>query len=213
MEAPHTPRKAIITRPCHEASTVTRTRFFNAFDAHSPGESLPQLIKKINFPYTLRTAEKWLKRRKQNPTTDTYRRPGKNRPGRPYLLSNEQLHALVDPKQNPIRNLGWESQIEYHHLPVSKRTLQTNLYKRTKKARRYKKARVRRISVKNKRERVAYGQEHRGKTVENFWQFVHFSDEAHIDPQKLGQEYVLREQGTRNDPENFQKDGPKIKGK
>jgi hypothetical protein len=99
-----TPPEAIQAQSRKEASTITRTRFYNTFDCRSPGESLPTVLEKIDFPYTLRTAEKWLKQRKQQPTTDPYRRPGKHRSGRPRSLIDDQLHALVDPKRNPIRD-------------------------------------------------------------------------------------------------------------
>jgi len=36
--------------------------------------------------------------------------------------------------------------------------------------------------MKNKQERVEYAQEHQDKTVDGFWQYIYFTDEAHIDP-------------------------------
>jgi hypothetical protein len=40
--------------------------------------------------------------------------------------------------------------------------------------------------------------------VDDFWQFVHFTDEAHVDPSELRQGYILRVEGTRYNPENTQ---------
>ena len=74
-------------------------------------------------------------------------------------------------------------------------------------------ARVTSISRKNKQERVEYGKEHQDKTVDEFWQFVHFTDEAHIDPAQTSQMWILREQGTRFEPENLQHKPFKIKQK
>ncbi len=38
------------------------------------------------------------------------------------------------------------------------------------------------ISEKNKDERVSYGEEYKDKTVDDFWRYIFFTDEAYIDP-------------------------------
>jgi hypothetical protein len=65
------------------------------------------------------------------------------------------------------------------------------------------------ISPKNYRLRVQYGHEHKDKSIDDFWQFIYFTDEAHIDPSSQGQGHILREQGTRMDTENIQERGEK----
>jgi hypothetical protein len=65
------------------------------------------------------------------------------------------------------------------------------------------------LSLKNHGERVHYGAAHQYKTVHDFWQYVYFSDKAHLDPSSQSQGYILREQGTRNDAENIQERGEK----
>jgi transposase len=65
------------------------------------------------------------------------------------------------------------------------------------------------ISAKNKKERVKYGKNHLYCTVHDFWQYVFFTDEAHIDPSSQGAGYVLRERGYRLDTENIQERGEK----
>jgi len=62
---------------------------------------------------------------------------------------------------------------------------------RRNKARRFKKVVIRAISKANTRARETYGYYHIGHTVENFWQFIHFIDEAHMDPNQMHQEFVL----------------------
>jgi hypothetical protein len=42
-----------------------------------------------------------------------------------------------------------------------------------------------------------------------FWQFIYFTDEAHLDPSSQAQGCILRERGTRTDAENIQKRGEK----
>ena len=41
------------------------------------------------------------------------------------------------------------------------------------------------VSAKNCRERVAYREEHKHKSIEDFWSYIFFSDEAYIDPTSL----------------------------
>ena len=60
------------------------------------------------------------------------------------------------------------------------------------------------ISKANKAQRVKYGLEHWEKTIEAHWQYIHFTDEAHVDPSSMGAGYILREEGTRENPENIQ---------
>lgn len=129
--------------------------------------------------------------------------------GQPYNVSDQQIQALLSPS-NPVRSLPYDAQIEYHHLPLhgkhAERTLQTNLQKRTNGARRYKKTKVKAISSTNKEKRIAYGEKRKHDTIQSYWQFVYFTDEAHIDPSEFYSHYVLREPGkdARLAPENLQ---------
>jgi hypothetical protein len=95
-------------------------------------------------------------------------------------------------------------------LPVGKRQLQRKLKEHTNGGQRYKCALIKKtLSAKNRREREAYGREHVDKSMEDFWSYIFFSDEAHIDPTSLAVEDVLRERGTRYDTENIQERGEK----
>ena len=62
----------------------------------------------------------------------------------------------------------------------------------------------REISKKNREERVVYGLENESKDFWGFWQYITFSDEAHYDPDEQPKRHILREQGTRLDPDNMQ---------
>ena len=117
---------------------------------------------------------------------------------------------LVSPSRNPVRNQLYEAQIEYYHLPIKKRTLQAGLKRYTKGAQRYKIAFVKkRISAVNKQKRASYGFENQNKTIEEYWQYYIFTDEFYIDPSSTAQGNILRERGTRTDPENIQEQGEK----
>ena len=67
------------------------------------------------------------------------------------------------------------------------------------------------ISAKNKRDRVKYGKTHKDKTIDDFWSWIMFTDEFHVDPAAIGAAYILQEAGTRTDSENIQ-ERPQIEG-
>jgi hypothetical protein len=117
---------------------------------------------------------------------------------------------LVSPSRNPVRDQLFEAQIQHHNLNVSTRTLQRSLKRDTNGGQRYKQAYIqKKLSKKNRELRVNYGQEHQDKSIDNFWQYIFFTDEAHIDPTSNSQGFILREQGTRNNTENIQERGEK----
>jgi hypothetical protein len=93
----------------------------------------------------------------------------------------------------------------FHNIPGSTRQLKRRLKVETNGAQRFKQAYVKKeISAKNLRERTGYGRNHKHKTIEDHWQYIFFTDEAHIDPSSCVQGLILREKGTRTDPENIQ---------
>jgi hypothetical protein len=53
-------------------------------------------------------------------------------------------------------------------------------------------------------ERVVYGKEHKDKPVEDFWSYIFFTDEAHIDSTSQAVGDILREQEKRYNDENTQ---------
>jgi hypothetical protein len=63
------------------------------------------------------------------------------------------------------------------------------------------------ISVKNKEERVKFGIRHEHDTIEDYWSHICFTDEAHVDPTSQAVGDILREEGHRYDDENIQERG------
>ena len=105
---------------------------------------------------------------------------------------------LVSPSRNPVRNQPYDAQIAYHNIPVKRRQLQRKLREHINGGQIYKAAFVKKeILAKNKEERVAYGKEHKDKTVNNFWRYIFFADEAHIDPTAQQAPGILRERAKR----------------
>ena len=69
--------------------------------------------------------------------------------------------------------------------------------------RRFKKVKIKAISVKNKTARVRFGEALKHESIWSYWQYVYFSDEAHFDPGEVPREYILRLEGTRYEVENM----------
>ncbi len=187
-----------------EADTIKRTRFFNAYDDHYTYQSLRSIA--ADSGTTVSSAHRWLQQRDAL-GSPAYRRTRKRSSylGRRSRVSKEQCQMLVSPSRNSVRNQSYEAQIRYHKLGVKKRQLQRRLKACTNGAQMYKQAYIQKeISEKNLKERIKYGQENEDKSVEDHWQFIFFTDEAHIDPSSLRVGTILRERGHRYDPENIQ---------
>ena len=119
--------------------------------------------------------------------------------------------ALVS-LSNPVRKQPYDTQIAYHKLPVKRRQLQRKIKEHTKGGGWYLCAYIEKvISDNNHAERAAYGDKHIYKPLFGFFDHIVFTDEAHIDPTSQAQWKVLREQGTRDLPENIE-ERPPLKG-
>ena len=192
-----------------EFDTPKKTRFFDAYDHRKAGASVRSIAKEQHIGKT--TAHTWLSQRATLGSV-AYRstRKRSEKLGAPSKLCKEQCLQLVNPFRNPVRDQQHEAQIEFHHLNVSKRTLQRALLQHTNKARRYKQAYIKKkMSKNNLKSRQRYGQLHQDDTIEGCWRWKLYTDEAHVDPTSQIQGEILREQGTRYDPENIQERGSK----
>ncbi len=119
---------------------------------------------------------------------------------------------LCSPSRNLVRKQPYEAQIEYHKLPVKKRQLQNIIKRHTNGGGRYVYAFVKKeISQKNKTERVTYGTEHNYDPLFGFFDYIIYTDEAHVNPTSQAQGRVTRERGKRDDPENIE-ERPPLKG-
>ncbi len=197
----HTPPRG--TEEAVEADTVKKTRFFHAYDKEISFKSLRQIAREEQTDEG--TARRWIKQR-NNIGSLAYRHTRKmsNKLGRRLKITKKVCKILVSPSRNPVRNQLYDAQIAFYNIPVKRRQLQKKLREHTKDGRIYKAAFVKKeISEKNKDERIAYGEEHKGKTIDSFWKYILFTDEAHIDPSAQQAPGILREAGTRYDDENI----------
>jgi hypothetical protein len=127
-------------------------------------------------------------------------------------VTKAECKMLVSPSRNPVRKQPLDTQIAYHGLKVKERQLQRKLKEYTKGGGRYKCAFIKKvISKKNRQERGTYGNDHVYDPLFGFFDHIVYTDEAHIDPTSQAQGRVLREQGTRDNPENIEERLP-LKG-
>ena len=132
--------------------------------------------------------------------------------GHKSKVTKSMAKMLVSPSRNPVRKQPLEAQISYHNIPVQKRQLQRMLKRHTKGGGRYLCAFVKKvISTKNRQGREKYSNDHVYDPLFGFFDHIVYTDEAHVDPTSQAQGRVLREQGTRDNPENIE-ERPPLKG-
>ena len=195
-----------------EHNTPQKTRFFNAYDGREPGQSQNSVAAQCGIAHS--TASKWLHDRSKR-GKEAYRRvrPLSKHLGKPFRIPLNKLRDLTVPSKNAVRNENLKVQIKHHKLPIKKRALQRNLHTRLRKAALYKAAYSKPISDANRAKRVTYALQHQEHSIGGFWHRVVFSDEAHVDPGSSKTPYILREQGTRYEPENLMERPDKIGNK
>ncbi|KAF2416964.1 hypothetical protein EJ08DRAFT_708747 [Tothia fuscella] len=185
-----------------EGDTEKRTRFFTMVDT---GLSIKEARSDPRVNIHRNTATNWLKQR-ANIGSPAYRRIRKEAMrtgtlGHPRQINDSTLDFLHSAK-NPHRRQNLEFQLDVYNIPVIVRCAKANLSKR-KDARRYKMRVVHAIAKGNMVKRVVYGHDHKDHTVENYYQYVVYRDEACIDPTSLwGSDWILRQRGTAYEPEN-----------
>ena len=199
-ERPQTPRRKTARR---EHDTIKKSRFFEAWDNRDEDESLLSICKRKEIPHP--TALYWLRQRTiLGDIAQRRTRPLSNNLGRKETVPKETYKFLVS-NENSVRDQLYDYQIEYHELGVSARTLQRGLKRHTRGAQRFKRAFTRKtLREVNRKKRYKFGKQFEDETVDTFWQFLFFTDEAHIDPSSQGVGHILREEGTRYDTENIQ---------
>lgn len=197
------------TRPSRpgDYDTPTKSRFYAKLVEQYPSRSINAISR--DFAPSTPTGKRWAREWRELGSPALRRlRPQSEHAGRPSKITKEACKMLCSPSRNPVRDQQFEAQIEYHKLPIQKRQLQRKLKELTNKAQRYKQAYISKtVSQNNLKERENYGLRWRGKSIEEHWQWLIFTDEAHIDPTSQAQGNILREQGTREDSENIQERG------
>ena len=213
MQPHHTDGTPPSTPKRQEYDTPRRVRFYALYDTRQSDEEVKTIATRIGISKA--TGNRWLRQR-QNLGSPAMRRTRKlsTRLGRHQKVPPERIKMLVDPEQNPVRDQRLEAQLAHHHINLGVRQLQRRFAQDTNGAQMYKMAYTKKkLSSVNKRKRIAYAKEHENKTIGNFWRYVLFTDEAHVDPSSECQGRTLRERGTRYDIENIQERLPKTGSK
>jgi transposase len=188
-----------------EWSTPKKTAFFELWHEEKEGKSLRQVAKLAGVPEA--TARTWIKCRYDygTPIASQRKRKWSESLGRPEKVTKEDVQLLLSPSRNPVRNQPMVAQAKYHQIEASERTLQRQTKRYSNDAKLYKQAYVDKVlSDSNHSARWDYGQVYGDKTIDNFWRYIMFTDECHIDLATSRQGHILRERGTRYNQENIQ---------
>jgi hypothetical protein len=107
-------------------------------------------------------------------------------------------------EDNLVRDQSWVIQIHHFELNCTSRTMQRACKRHRSKAERYKMTKIKLISSENKKLRKEYDLRHQTKTIESFWQYIHFTDKAHFDSNETYSKRVLHEEVTQYEASNMQ---------
>ena len=194
-----------------EATTRRKCKFFDTLATYRGSRSLRSISKQCGISSSC--GDKWKEqwdsmgseaKRKTRTKSQALRAKSK--------VTKSMCKMLCSPSRNPVRKQPLDTQIAYHNLPVQKRQLQRKLKEHTKGGGRYLCAFVKKvISSKNKEQREEYGKDHKWAPLFGFFDHIVYTDEAHVDTTSQAQGRVLREQGTRDNPENIE-ERPPLKG-
>jgi hypothetical protein len=114
------------------------------------------------------------------------------------LLETLSATSFIKPKSNTTISI------------LSPCILQQRLQQTTNKAQQCKQVYIQKnILKKNCILYTECSQEYQDKTIDNFWQFIFFSNKVYIDPSSTAQGYILQEQGIQYNTENIQERGKK----
>jgi transposase len=205
----HTPSPEPLAN--REATTTRKCRFFDALSRDGGSKSLRSISKACGIGET--TGRDW-KKQFENMGSLAKRKTRKRstKLGRRSKVTKSMCKMLVSPSRNPVRKQPLDTQIAFHDIPVKTRQLQRKLKEHTKEGGRYLCAFIKKeISEKNHKERAQYGDCHIYDPLFGFFDHIVYTDEAHVDPTSQAQGRVLREQGTRDRPENIE-ERPPLKG-
>jgi hypothetical protein len=183
-----------------EADTIRRTDFFHVFDQRGKKSTKTMCTeKKVSYE----TKRSWLQQR-NTLSTAAFRRIDKARTERPLKMTNDQLTEMLNDEKNLVRDQSWEIQIDHFQLNCTSRIMKRACSRRQLKADRYRMIIVKLINLKNRQLRVEYDHRHVIETMNSFWQYVHFTNETHLNSNKIFAKRVLREQSTRYEAANMQ---------
>ena len=184
-----TPPRRIKNR---ELNTVQKTSFYNAFDTRPADQSIRRFATANGYIYE--TARDLVNERKRiGPLAYRHSRARSNKLGRPCKISKTTCRKLLSPS-NPKRYLPYNDSIAYFDIDACVRTIQRAMKEHTNHAQRYKMAMISgELKTVTKRKRVECGTAYEHDTVENFWQYVTFTNEVHVRMETTASGYVLRE--------------------
>ena len=190
--------------------TIKHTRFFDAITFEGGKKSVHAIAAEVNIHHT--TAYRWLQQKTLlgSPAYCNNRKQSKIL-GHKSKLSPKTCKFLVS-NNNPVQNQLLDTQIEYHHIPLSQHQVTRKLKEHTNRGQIYKAAYIQReYTRQNLDKQVIYDTAHKDKPLFGYWDLVYFTDKAHINPSQIYKGGILRERGQCNNSNNIQQ-LPKLAG-
>ncbi len=111
---------------------------------------------------------------------------------------------MLNVQKNLVRDQAWKMQINLFQLNCTFRTMKRACSQRERKIDRFCMIIIKLINLKNKQLRVKYNRRHVIKTMNSFWQYIHFTNEIHFDLNEIFSKKMLREKDTRYENANMQ---------
>ena len=181
--------------PSHYYRTPQRVRFFDAYDRRQPAQTLLAFCiqyKHEEWCPSQPTASRWIRQRQERSKSPERRPAPSKKIGRPRIEVDQQIELLA---KGPT--ILRRKDYPYHeaHAHCSYRTLQRRMKEREPPIIRSKRQKTSKISDTNKAKRKQYGDKYRHETVESLWQWIHWTDESHIDRAMAVDQYIFREEG------------------
>ncbi|KAK5042873.1 hypothetical protein LTR84_012423 [Exophiala bonariae] len=197
-----------ITLQAKEADTLKKTRFFDAFDAQTADLKIRPIARATGIPYP--TARRWLRQRRQlGSSAYRHTRQLSTHLGRPSSVTENEIRALLQAPQE-VRLQPLAAQLTIYNINLSVRQAQWKIKEYSKNAQKYKAAYFKDdLSPQNELDRTEYGTIQSGKSMEDFWWWILFTDEFHYNPSLLGDPMILRDEETRYEDENIVSRPPK----
>ncbi|KAG9247223.1 hypothetical protein BJ878DRAFT_477587 [Calycina marina] len=185
-------------------NTPARSHLFQQFDDDCAVFSTSEIIR--NATPSRATCNRWLEQRNRygSPAYRNRRRESKILGRKPHHPPEFWKAFVSKPNNNGEREQDLEVQMAGEGAKVGKRQARYQIAKHTKGGWKYAAAYTAKKTSRNSRDdRVSYGNEHKGKPIDGWWNTIYFTDEAHYDPLQQRRPGILREVGTRYDAENI----------
>ena len=185
--------------PPYSYRTPSRLRFFDAFDAKPKDQSMIDFCNQNkSYPWcpSQPTASRWLRDRQQQLEDPEGPSPGRCKRRKQRGVKKRDLSTVIDFMAcGPTTLRKKDYQYWQDVSKASYTTLKRRMNERKPPVIRSRRRKTTEISQANKDLRKEYGLKYRDETAESLWQWIHWTDEAHLDRAQAIDQWIFREKG------------------